>query len=169
MSLVRVAYIAIPVIKNIFRVYIDIYIYKLLNKLLTAVKCAVGKEMISFSVRAGINFIRRWNDIAAASLCDTIFIYRRINYSHHVDLGLACIPARCSCSCNASAVARFETNDIARTLPLRPTIQEARSIRMPFTISSTVRNLFNYKFHFVFLMLFAGNSLMSSIFGKNET
>lgn len=45
-------------------------------------------------------------------------IYRCINYSYRVDSGLACIPARCSCSCNASAVGRFETADIAET-PLR--------------------------------------------------
>lgn len=47
-----------------------------------------------------------------------VLIYRCINYSYRVDPGLACIPARCSCSCNASAVGRFETADIAET-PLR--------------------------------------------------
>ena len=44
-----------------------------------------------------------------------VLIYRCINYSYRVDPGLACIPARCSCSCNASAVGRFETADIAET------------------------------------------------------
>lgn len=45
-----------------------------------------------------------------------VLIYRCINYSYRVDPGLACIPARCSCSCNASAVGRFETADITETL-----------------------------------------------------
>lgn len=44
-----------------------------------------------------------------------VLIYRCINYSYRVDAGLTCIPARCSCSCNASAVGRFETADITET------------------------------------------------------
>lgn len=63
-----------------------------------------------------------------------VLIYRCINYSYRVDPGLACIPARCSCSCNASAVGRFETADIA-PLCRCGSVQGARSICVQFTTS----------------------------------
>lgn len=66
-----------------------------------------------------------------------VLIYRCINYSYRVDPGLACIPARCSCSCNASAVGRFETADIAPFYRYG-LVQGARSICVQFTTSWAV-------------------------------
>lgn len=84
-----------------------------------------GGRRILLTAGADINFMRRRDDIAGLRLLLTApareeeiecwggggrrLIYRYINYSYHVEPGLACIPARCSCSCNASAVGRFET------------------------------------------------------------
>ena len=72
------------------------------DKLYTLAKRSGGDSTCRWRRHQFYVSVRRYR--RSVSYPVAVLIYRCINYSYRVDPGLACIPARCSCSCNASAV-----------------------------------------------------------------